>query len=86
MDLNSGVVLMLQRSIILNSSKTSKKRLKILKIEIYNLIKESDVTFSQNQLPHKMTSRLVIVECAGYIFWLLFLQRIEIVKCTSCTI
>ena len=28
---------------------------------------------SQKQLPHKMKSRLVIIECAGYIFWQLFL-------------
>ena len=25
--------------------------------------------FSQKQLPRKMKSRLVIIECAGYIFW-----------------
>ena len=29
--------------------------------------------FSQNQLPRKMESRLVITKCAGYIFWQLFL-------------
>ena len=28
--------------------------------------------FSQKQLPRKMKSRLVITECAGYIFWQLF--------------
>ena len=31
------------------------------------------IYFSQKQLPRKMTSRLVNTECAGYIFWQLFL-------------
>ena len=30
--------------------------------------------FSQKQLPRKMKSRLVILECAGYILWQLFLR------------
>ena len=30
--------------------------------------------FSQKQLPREMESRLVIIECAGYIFWQLFLR------------
>ena len=31
------------------------------------------IFFSQKQLTRKMNSRLVIIECAGYIFWQLFL-------------
>ena len=37
---------------------------------------EMQLYFSQKQLPGKMKSRLVILECAGYIFWPLFLQRL----------
>ena len=33
----------------------------------------SKVYFSQKQLPRKMKLRLVIIDCAGYIFWQLFL-------------
>ena len=32
--------------------------------------------FSQKQLPRKMKARLVIIQCAGYIFWQLFLWRL----------
>ena len=35
---------------------------------------EAVVFFSQKQLPRKMKSRLVIIVCAGYTFWQLFLQ------------
>ena len=34
--------------------------------------------FSQKQLPREMESRLVIIMCAGYIFWQLFLRRLYI--------
>ena len=33
---------------------------------------------SQKKLPRKMKSRLVIIECAGYICWQLFLRRLHI--------
>ena len=33
--------------------------------------------FSQKQPPRKMKSRLVIIDCAGYIFRQLFLQRLR---------
>ena len=36
------------------------------------------ICFSQRQLPRKMKSCLVIIVCAGYIFWQLFLWRIYI--------
>ena len=39
--------------------------------------------FSQRQLPHKMKSRLVMIECAGYIFWQLFVQRLFCIWCVS---
>ena len=32
--------------------------------------------FSQKQLPRKMKLRLVIIVCAGYIFWQLFLWEL----------
>ena len=32
--------------------------------------------FSQKQLPHKMKTRLVIIKCAGGIFWQLFLWEV----------
>ena len=38
---------------------------------------------SQKQLPRKMKSRLVIIECAGYIFWQLFLWRLYYPVCCS---
>ena len=34
------------------------------------------LSFSQKQTPRKMKLRLVIIECAGYIFWQLFLRRL----------
>ena len=34
------------------------------------------VYFSQKQLPRKMKSCLLIIECAGYINWQLFLWRL----------
>ena len=42
--------------------------------------------FSQKQLPRKMKSRLVIIECADYIFWQLFLRLLYIpaVPVTKC--
>ena len=36
------------------------------------------IYFSQKQLPRKMKSRLVIIMCAGYIFWQLFLWRLKL--------
>ena len=42
----------------------------------FNLIATSSLYLSQKQLPRKMKSRLVIIEYAGYIFWLLFLQQL----------
>ena len=37
-----------------------------------------ELYFSQKQLPRKMMSRLVIIECAGYIFWQLFLWPLQL--------
>ena len=34
------------------------------------------IHFSQKQLPREVKSRLVIMECTGYIFWQLFLRRL----------
>ena len=31
---------------------------------------------SQKQLPHKVKVRLIIIECAGYIFWQSFVRRL----------
>ena len=40
--------------------------------------------FSQKQLPRKMKSRLLIIKCAGYISWQLFLRRLySIFKCSQ---
>ena len=36
------------------------------------------IYFSQKQLPREMESRLVIIVCAGYIFWQLFLLRLQL--------
>ena len=46
------------------------------------------IYFSQKQPPPKMTSRLAIVVCAGYIFWQLFLllSLLYIVYCTVFTL
>ena len=43
---------------------------KVINIVLVNLI---ILYFSQKQLPRKLKTRLVIIECAGYIFWQLFL-------------
>ena len=41
----------------------------------------NNIHFSQKQLPRKTKTRLVIIECAGYIFWqLLFMRGIVIVS------
>ena len=37
------------------------------------------LNFSQRQLPRKLKTRLVIIECAGYIFWQFSLANIVIV-------
>ena len=34
------------------------------------------VYFSQKQPPRKLKTRLVIIECAGHIFWQLFLWQL----------
>ena len=34
--------------------------------------------FSQKQMPREMEPRLVILECAGYILWQLFMWRLYI--------
>ena len=52
----------------------------ILKFSVHSYVIEHhclEPYFSQKQLPRKMTSHLVIIECAGYIFWLLFKRRIN---------
>ena len=54
---------------IQNSNKSSCTVLKYFKIY-----------FSQKQLPHKMKSRLVIIDCAVYIFRQLFLWRLYLSK------
>ena len=33
------------------------------------------IYLSQKQLPREMESRLIIIVCAGYIFWQLFLRQ-----------
>ena len=38
-----------------------------------------DTYFSQKQLPFEMKSRLVIIECTGYIFWQLFLRQLYLI-------
>ena len=48
---------------------------------LYKILSEDFITltyinFSSKQLPRKMKTRLVIIECAGYIFWQLFLWEV----------
>ena len=43
----------------------------------------SIVYFSQKQLPREMEPRLVIIVCAGYIFWQLCLRQLYIIANTN---
>ena len=44
----------------------------LLSRAVVNLSWYDNIYFSQKQLPRKMKSRLVIIDCAGYNFWQLF--------------
>ena len=49
-----------------------------IKTELCALTKaDRELYCLQKQLPRKMKSRLVIEECAGYIFWQIFLRRLQ---------
>ena len=50
----------------------------LCKLVLYSSVNQVHLYFSQKQLPRKMKSRLVIIACAGYILWQLFLRRLYI--------
>ena len=45
------------------------------RLVVFLYVWETGIYFSQKQLPREMMSRLVITECAGDVFWRLFLPR-----------
>ena len=56
-----------------------RSKVEIYLVNVYTIYIYIYIYVSQKQLPRKMKSRLVIIQCAGNIFWQLFLRRLILI-------